>query len=169
MTPEQRRFLLLWNVGYGVLNLVASGVLLVGFWRYSPWLASVIALTLAGIGLCQIIPSSLDVLEGAPQVVTGSITRSSKQARGPIHYLVEIDGLHLRARKRQWEILIDGESYEIYYTKRSRWMLSAAPDSVRQDAEHLAARDHQHAILEHGYNWGSQGKVTWTRDELHER
>jgi hypothetical protein len=169
MTQEQRRFLLAWNVGYGSLNLTAAGVLAVGFGRYSPWLASVVALALAAVGLYQIVPATLDVLEGTPLLVAGSIAKSKDQVRGPIHYMVEIGGLRLRARKRQWEGLTEGDSYEIYYNRRSRWVLSAAANSVGQSAEYLAARDRQLAILERGWDWGSGGKATWTRDELHER
>ena len=42
-------------------------------------------------------------------------------------------------------------------------------DIVDQDDSYRAARERQLVILQDGFYLGSQGAVTWTREELHER
>src|SRR5690349_4250366 len=38
-----------------------------------------------------------------------------------------------------------------------------------REREYAAARDRQLALMERGLDLGTQGKITWTRDSLHER
>ena len=40
---------------------------------------------------------------------------------------------------------------------------------VIEESDYARAKREALATLEHGYNLGTQGKVSWTRDELHER
>ena len=40
---------------------------------------------------------------------------------------------------------------------------------VTEESDYARAKREALAALEHGYNLGTQGKVSWTRDELHER
>ena len=41
---------------------------------------------------------------------------------------------------------------------------------VEQDEQQYElARQRSWAAMEHGYNLGTNGKITWSRDELHER
>lgn len=42
-------------------------------------------------------------------------------------------------------------------------------DIVDQDDSYRAARERQLVILHEGFDLGSQGAATWTREELHER
>lgn len=42
-------------------------------------------------------------------------------------------------------------------------------DLVTSEEEYAQARDRQLALLERGLDLGTRGRVTWTRDELHER
>ncbi len=40
---------------------------------------------------------------------------------------------------------------------------------VRHDESYKEAQQRQMIVMEKGINFGLQGKVTWTREELHER
>lgn len=40
---------------------------------------------------------------------------------------------------------------------------------VESEEEYGRARDQHLALLEHGFDLGTEGQVSWTRDELHER
>lgn len=42
-------------------------------------------------------------------------------------------------------------------------------DVVRQDDEYAAAMRRLLARARHGYDLGTQGRIAWTRDEVHER
>lgn len=42
-------------------------------------------------------------------------------------------------------------------------------DLVDSEEEYAKARERQLALLEKGYDLGTGGITTWTRDELHER
>jgi len=42
-------------------------------------------------------------------------------------------------------------------------------DLVRQEDEYEQARQRSLALLERGFELGTYGKITWSRDELHER
>lgn len=42
-------------------------------------------------------------------------------------------------------------------------------DIVDQDDSYRLARERQLLMLQEGFDLGSQGAATWTRDELHER
>jgi len=55
------------------------------------------------------------------------------------------------------------------HTSLSSMMTQLILDIVEQEDAYLAACDRQLAILEQGLNWRTQGTVTWTREELHER
>ena len=49
-------------------------------------------------------------------------------------------------------------------------MLTEHVDAIlRGDDEYEQARKRALARLEHGYDLGTGGRITWTRDELHER
>ncbi|TAK34308.1 MAG: CopG family transcriptional regulator [Chloroflexota bacterium] len=51
----------------------------------------------------------------------------------------------------------------------SRYLSLLLEEQVESARQYRAARDRQLRLLEHGLNLGTQGKVTWTREELHER
>lgn len=55
------------------------------------------------------------------------------------------------------------------HTSLSSMMTQLILELVDQEDAYLAACDRQLAILEQGLNWRTQGMVTWTREELHER
>lgn len=40
---------------------------------------------------------------------------------------------------------------------------------VREESDYARAKREALAALEHGYDLGTYGKASWTRDELHER
>ena len=42
-------------------------------------------------------------------------------------------------------------------------------DLVKQEDEYEQARQRSLALLERGFELGTYGKITWSRDELHER
>jgi DNA polymerase IIIc chi subunit len=42
-------------------------------------------------------------------------------------------------------------------------------DLVKQEDQYEQARQRSLALLEQGFHLGTQGKITWSRDELHER
>ena len=47
----------------------------------------------------------------------------------------------------------------------AEWLRSV----TAQDSEYEKARKNDLKLLKHGWNLGTYGKATWTRDELHER
>ena len=51
----------------------------------------------------------------------------------------------------------------------SRYLSLLLEEQVESARQYRAARDRQLQLLEKGLNLGTQGKITWTREELHER
>lgn len=67
----------------------------------------------------------LDVWEGMPEPALGYITKENIRVRGPIqHYVVFSSGLSIRVSDSVWEGLQEGARYKIYYSKRTKWLLS---------------------------------------------
>ncbi len=54
-------------------------------------------------------------------------------------------------------------------TSVSGLMLEMLEDLVRHEDAYAQARERHLALLKKGFNLGTHGKITWTRDELHER
>jgi len=54
-------------------------------------------------------------------------------------------------------------------TSISRMLTERLEEILNQDDEYERARRRILSDLEHGYDLGTGGKITWTRDELHER
>ena len=48
-------------------------------------------------------------------------------------------------------------------------MLEMLEDLVRHEDAYVQARERQLALMKKGFNLGTNGIATWTRDELHER
>lgn len=51
----------------------------------------------------------------------------------------------------------------------SRMLTEALEEILRHDDAYERARRRSLADLEHGFELGTHGRITWTRDELHER
>lgn len=54
-------------------------------------------------------------------------------------------------------------------TSLSRLMTQLLSDLVEHSDQYAEARQRHLAWLEHGANLGTNGAITWTREELHER
>ncbi len=54
-------------------------------------------------------------------------------------------------------------------TSVSGLMVEMLEDLVRRQDAYVQARERQLALMEKGLHLGTNGKITWTRDELHER
>ncbi len=54
-------------------------------------------------------------------------------------------------------------------TSLSAIMTNLLTDYVGRDERYEAARARQLELMQTGIDWGTNGKATWTRDELHER
>lgn len=54
-------------------------------------------------------------------------------------------------------------------TSVSGLMVEMLEDLVRREDAYVQARERHLALLQKGFNLGTHGKITWTRDELHER
>ncbi|MGE5549194.1 MAG: CopG family transcriptional regulator [Bacteroidota bacterium] len=54
-------------------------------------------------------------------------------------------------------------------TSVSGLMVEMLEDLVRNDDAYAQARARQLALMKKGFNMGTNGKITWSRDELHER
>lgn len=51
----------------------------------------------------------------------------------------------------------------------SRYLAEVLEERVENDRDYRAAMERQRALMRKGLNLGTHGKITWTRDELHER
>lgn len=54
-------------------------------------------------------------------------------------------------------------------TSMSGLMVQTLIDLIRQQDAYEAAMRRHLAILEHGFDLGTGGNITWSREELHER
>ena len=54
-------------------------------------------------------------------------------------------------------------------TSLSAIITNLVTDFVGRDERYEAARARQLVLMQTGIDWGTNGKATWTRDELHER
>ena len=54
-------------------------------------------------------------------------------------------------------------------TSVSALVLSKLAELVEEESGYAAARARGLALLERGFALGTEGKITWSRDELHER
>ncbi len=54
-------------------------------------------------------------------------------------------------------------------TSVSGLMIGMLEDLVRHEDAYTQAREHHLALLKKGFDLGTHGKITWIRDELHER
>ena len=54
-------------------------------------------------------------------------------------------------------------------TSLSAMLVTAIEEIVAKAGAYELAKERQLALMEQGFNWGTGGKATWTRDELHER
>lgn len=91
-----------------------------GLWG---WLIGAGILLLASIMLWRY---GLDLWERCPGLKTGTFHKERIAVRGPTHYeIVFSDDERLRAlNKQQWETLQEGRSYRVFFTKRTKWLLS---------------------------------------------
>ena len=55
------------------------------------------------------------------------------------------------------------------HTSVSRLVADVLKEMVERESGYALARQRQMASMERGLNLGTHGKITWTRDELHER
>ncbi len=91
-----------------------------GLWG---WLIGAGTLLLTSIMLWRY---GLDLWERRPGLKVGAFHKERIVVRGPTHYeIVFPDGERLRAlNKQQWEALQEGRSYRVFFTKRTKWLLS---------------------------------------------
>ena len=54
-------------------------------------------------------------------------------------------------------------------TSISAWLTTALSELVDQEDGYAEARDATIRDLERGYDLGTRGQITWTRDSLHDR
>ena len=54
-------------------------------------------------------------------------------------------------------------------TSVSGLMVEMLEDLVHREDAYVQARERQLALMKKGFNLGTNGVATWTRDELHER
>ncbi len=51
----------------------------------------------------------------------------------------------------------------------SGWLAQLVEDQTEGQKRYAEARDRLLQRLKQGYNFGTEGNITWTREELHER
>ncbi len=67
----------------------------------------------------------LDIWQREPALTIGHVTKENIRVRGPIqHYVVFSSGLNIRVPDSIWENLQESARYKIYYSKRTKWLLS---------------------------------------------
>ena len=54
-------------------------------------------------------------------------------------------------------------------TSLSRFIATTLEESIARNATYAEARTSQEQTWKRGLEFGSQGKISWTRDELHHR
>ncbi|NPV70719.1 MAG: CopG family transcriptional regulator [Firmicutes bacterium] len=54
-------------------------------------------------------------------------------------------------------------------TSLSRLLTDMVEELVSSDERYEQARERQIKMMQTGFNMGMNGKITWTRDDLHER
>ena len=120
---KQRRHLQKWFL-YRILSISLNAYLLslalkeAWGWR---WSLIAIAVTTAAFFIWAY---GLDLWYGKPAMVSGRIEKTSKRIRGPRHYYIVVNGVQIRASKAVWQSLDENREYEIYYSPRSKWLLS---------------------------------------------
>jgi hypothetical protein len=120
--PQQRRFLILWllqRLAFVVVPMVLA----------ASWFSGTLWEWFFGIGATVLASGvvwtyGLDIWQNQTQVAGGYLRKFRKRVRGPAHYYVVVDGVQVRAQKEVWQILEAGRPYEVYYSPRSKWLLS---------------------------------------------
>ncbi|MEZ4868011.1 MAG: hypothetical protein R3C14_42175 [Caldilineaceae bacterium] len=77
-----------------------------------------------------------DLIQSAPVLVDGKLAKQIRKFRGPTHYDVIVEESDLRVRslnKTQWLGIQDGKRYELYYTHRTKWLLSYRKLDIAND------------------------------------
>ncbi|MCB9148603.1 MAG: hypothetical protein H6641_07560 [Caldilineaceae bacterium] len=66
----------------------------------------------------------LDLWYNKPSVTYGHLTKFSKRIRGPRHYYILINDIQIRVPKEVWLTVEEKKGYEVYYSPRSKWLMS---------------------------------------------
>lgn len=121
---SQVRSLILWFLRYvPLLTLGGFGLAfsLPNSWRIITIIATIVMLT------TYLWLYSADLVHRVPASASGIITKEVRRFRGPTRYDVLIGQGALRVRalnKMQWQGMQDGITYKIYYSPRTKWLLS---------------------------------------------
>lgn len=123
-TRGQILVIFLYPIGYRAI--IAIGGIFIGY-QVSK-VSLIVGYLTIGLGLflfvTKICPGIVDLLWGVPKLAKGTVYKERIQIRGPMHYFIDIAGLRLESRKEDWLDIDNGEQYEVYYARWSRWLLS---------------------------------------------
>lgn len=129
-SSSQKRAIILWFVRLVLVFCV--GGLILAYEMSNIW-GAVIAFVSIAILATVIWQYSADLLLNNPTPVIGKVSKEIRQFRGPKRYdvLVGEEKMSLRAlNKAQWQQVQDGVTYKIYYSPRTKWLLSFRPFTI---------------------------------------
>ena len=121
---SQVRALILWFLRYVPIFCIAGFGLaysLPNIWRIVAIFGTIVMLAI------YLWLYGADLLQSSPVFTVGKVIKEVRKFRGPTRYdvLVGENSLRIRAlNKAQWLMLQNGMSYKIYYSPRTKWMLS---------------------------------------------
>lgn len=135
LSHTQIRLLIFWLLRYTVV--IAIGGLSVGLVTQS-FISFIIVGTTVAIVFHFIWRYALDLLEAQPILIIGQVSKKRTGYRGPTYYMLIVsDALQIRAlQKTQWQEIEDYSTYKLFFTKRTKWLLSykkLTPDAASSD------------------------------------
>jgi len=120
----QTRSLILWFIR--LVFIFCIGGLVLAYNMSNIW-SIIVALVSTVILFFNVWQYSADLLLSVPTFTVGNVSKEIRQFRGPKRYdlLIGEDEMRVRAlNKMQWQLVQDGMNYKIYYSPRTKWLLS---------------------------------------------
>lgn len=122
MSKRQRLFLLRWLL-YRFVTITLIGFFIASHLTIDEKLVVTAIVTVVTILFTY--RYILDIWDEKPASILGQITKENIRVRGPIqHYVVFSSGMNIRVPDSIWDSLQEGARYKIYYSKRTKWLLS---------------------------------------------
>lgn len=121
MGPNQRRFLVFWLLQRMIFVVVPGACMAVLIGGH---LGAFIAIESVVLAFIIVWRYGLDIWQTKIQVASGYLEKFRKRVSGPAHYYVVVNGVQVRVPKDVWQTLDAGRQYEVYYSPRSKWLLS---------------------------------------------
>lgn len=120
----QTRSLLLWFIR--LVLIFCIGGLILAYNMSNIW-GIIVALVATAILALNVWQYSADLLLSVLASTVGNVSKEIRQFRGTKRYdlLIGEDEMRVRAlNKTQWQLVQDGMTYKIYYSPRTKWLLS---------------------------------------------